>query len=211
MRVSERMNLMKSFGMIAVICVGWASAASAQVFYTPSGDCPDTGRFYRAGAPVETPPQAFGGGVEREYGERRAPGAYTQLPDFQRDAAIWSMIQDILEEHLDFAFSYSSHFRGPRLSLGREITGDEIRNLTNEAGPRYFRKGEAIRSTAPSPDGAKVIPADAWPTSPARTAPPATTGPAGQPVVRPGAILIIPKSNATKRVSTSDKVADARK
>lgn len=159
-------------------------------------------RYYRPGLAAMRLPAPCGGGVEAEYGPRQAAADYTQLPDVERDAAIWSVVQQALEEHLDYAFSLSSRSRGSYLPVGREISAAEVMQIEAQRAPRYFSKAdEADRDTRP-------------PTQPA--APASRPAAGGQieikggragtpPAVERGAIQIIPKRTARpsdKQLST---------
>lgn len=183
---------------------GFGAAAVVMCSVSPALAARDDGRprYYRAG--VEIPPLyvAPGNGVEATYGERRAPGDYTTLADADRDAAIWSLVQQVLEEHLDFAFSLSSRSRGGYFPVGREICAAEVAEAQAARAPRYFRKADDRPAPAVEP------PAGDAPTAPATQRIEIKGGrPMAQPAGERGSIQIIRKAH---RPASDKQFSNAR-
>lgn len=229
--------LLRSLAALGVTfaCV---SAASAQTIYEPAGHVSTAPRYFRAGEPAamtaaapEMTSAAEGGALSPyqylERGTSLQGREYLALPPAQRDDYIWSIVQQKLEEHLDYAFPYETRVRygtGPYATLGygaavqpyagarrryridtQHLSLNDVYNDEAARMPRYFRKRELMAAGTVRPDGSRTVPADAQPMPMMN----GNTAPAQQttkPATAPKPILIIPKNALPKeQPKPSDK------
>lgn len=191
---------------LTVVC---ASAASAQTIYEPAGHTAGASTYYRSSDPVgdsvatDVEDSLFNGGHDSiDYRDKE----YLSLPPAVRDGMIWSLVQNYLEEHLDYAFSFQYHYPGPRYHVGREITARDVYRADVERMPRFFRKRELMQAGQVRSDGSRTVPAGARVVA-VKDAGAKAAAPAAPAKKEPQPILIIPKDKFPKEppAKASDK------
>jgi hypothetical protein len=165
----------------AALCIGFVSAASAQVFYEPvqyqhhfAGST-----FYYGGHNPRVFAAAAGDILSRDYSSvthaihvMRGSEAYT-------DAAV-------LDNAGDSTYTGYSRF-----------TANDARNEAYASVPRYFKKANLLAAAELTEDGTWIVPAHAQPRIEIRIVRPFASG--ESPAVGKGMILIIPKKFLEKK------------
>ena len=203
--------LLRSLAALGVTfaCV---SAASAQTIYEPVGHVSTPPRHFRANDPA----MATAGAGEMvdpySYLDRNTDlqdREYLTLPPQERDAYIWSIVQQKLESHLDYAFSYESRVPPgtPRILVDDQHPSlNDVYNARNARLPRYFRKADLMRAGTVAADGSRTVAADAKPMPMMNGNGAAPAQQTTKPVTAPKPILIIPKNTLPKEpAKPSDK------
>lgn len=164
-----------SFALVAVVCAGWISSASAQIFYEPVQY-----QYQFAGQTF-----FYGGHNPRVFDfasaeiATRAYGSVTRSEHIVPRAAVYSDAIPF-RDLADHAYTgYAS------------LNATDARNEAYNNVPRYFRKGDLLNAAVMDRDGTLLVPAHARPTLDIKVVRPFGVGPA--PVVPHGTILVIPK------------------
>ena len=172
--------------LIAVVCVGWISSASAQVFYEPVQYQYQYGphTFYYGGHN----PRVF----DFAASEIRSQD-YTSVATTQHVTPRGYVYSD----SVPFANLADRSYTGYAT-----FTANDARNEAYNSVPRYFRKRDLLRAAVVTEDGSLVVPAHAQPIYDIKVVRPFAVEAA--PVVPRGTILVIPKKWLDKPAKKSD-------
>ena len=160
---------------IAIVCLGWVSSASAQVFYEPVRYQYGSGAatFYYGGHDPRVLHLAAAEADRLAYSSVVTGGHVVDRTRVYSDVAPYENLAD--NEYT----SYMSR------------TPADARNEANQNVPRYFRKRNLLRAAVVTEDGTIVVPAQAQPRMDMKVVRP-FAGAMG-PVMPKGTILVIPK------------------
>ena len=173
--------------LLGMVCVGWVSAASAQIFYEPV--------TYQ-----------YGSGSGTFYYGGQDPRVFDLVPANLRSQEYSSVVRSVPVVSRTHVYSDSRPLRdqadNSRTSYG-SYTANDARNEAYANVPRYFRKRELLRAAEIAEDGTWVVPAQAQPRVEIRVIRPFDVSVA--PAVRKGTILVIPRKFLEKKVKVDER------
>ena len=172
--------------MMLVVCAGWISSVSAQVFYEPvqyqfgSG----AGTFY------------YGGHDPRVIEDAKAT-----IRSHEYSSVVNS--RHVVERSHVYTDSFRFFDVADNSRTGYDsLNANDARNEANANVPRYFRKRDLLNAAVTIEDGSWIVPAHAQPIYDIKVVKPFGTTIA--PVAPKGTILIIPRKWLEKPVKKSD-------